>query len=289
MERTIVEKKTRIGMVYSCNDWQVWCGHAKHCGLLIGIYGNKLYYFEKAEKINLKRFELVHFIEDIENPNVALSVFPLEQYLYESKVSKRFNKFSWGNKQAAELFLESKKYNNIKEITDLELKTEIVRLQKYIDDNDITSIIGTFTIRRWGRYQQRVGRDDHFYSSTETSVDSHDLYIKHLLKKGEYSDYYRTCSLGEENYDFIDEKSARYCIQEALSSYDKEEHLAFLLNIYIRERNEQLLKKNEIKLKLEGLFNYDMVGAALDNHRYIDDYEYEEVVEKYNDRSKKKN
>ena len=79
MRSANVEKETKIGMVYSCNDWQTWCGHEKHCGLLIGIYGTKLYYFEKEERINLRRLELVSFIEDEDSPNLAKRVLRLEK------------------------------------------------------------------------------------------------------------------------------------------------------------------------------------------------------------------
>jgi len=283
-----VEKVTKIGMVYSCNDWQTFCGHEKHCGLLIGIYGTKLYYFEKEEIITLKRFELVSFIEDEKNPNLAKQVLKLEKCEIENEEKKRFDKISWANKKAAELFFKSKDFDNITELTDWEIKTEIVRLRKYIDELDSTSIIGTFTIKQWGRLQRRVGKDNQFHYSIKRSVDSDDLYINHLLETGEDSGYYCTNS-SENDYDFINEKVAQKCIQEALSSYDKEGHLAFLLNNYIKERYEQLFKKAEIKHKLEGLFNYGMVGAALGNHRYIDEFDYEEVVVDYNAKSRKRN
>jgi len=116
-----------------------------------------------------------------------------------------------------------------------ELKIEIVRLEKYINELDSTSIIRTFTIKKRGYLQSRVGKDDHFHYSTTRSVDSDDLYINHLLQTGGNSGYECTNSY-EENYDYFDEKEAQKCIQEALSLYDKEGHLAFLLNRFIEER-----------------------------------------------------
>ena len=286
MENVNVEKETKIGMIYSCNDWHTCCGHEKHCGLLIGIYGTKLYYFEKAEKINLKRFELVRFIEDEEKPDVAKRVSPLVQNEIESEEKSRFDTISWAKKQAIKLFNESKEYNNASEPTDWELKTEIDRLQKYIDELDSISVINTFVVKQTGHYVRRVGRDDHFHYSTTRRVDSNDLYINHLLETGENSGYECTNSY-EEDYDYIDKMAIQSGIQKALSKYNKNSHLAFLLNNYIKERYEQLFKKVEIKHKLEGLFNYDMVGAALGNHRYIDDFEYEEVTKEYNAKSMK--
>lgn len=285
MRSANVEKETKIGMVYSCNDWQTWCGHEKHCGLLIGIYGTKLYYFEKEERINLRRLELVSFIEDEESPNLAKRVLRLEKCVFENEGKKHFDRISWANKKATELFFKSKEYDSITELTDLEIKSEIVRIRKYIDELDIASIIGTFTIKQWGRLQRRVGNDDQFHYSIKRSVDSDDLYINHLLQTGEDSGYYCTNS-SENDYDYIDEKATRKCIQVALSLYDKEGHLSFLINKQIKERYEQLFTKAKIKHKLEGLFNYDMVGAALGNHRYIDEFDYEEVVEEFNAKSR---
>ena len=165
-----------------------------------------------------------------------------------------------------------------------ELKIEIVRLEKYINELDSTSIIRTFTIKKRGYLQSRVGKDDHFHYSTTRSVDSDDLYINHLLQTGGNSGYECTNSY-EENYDYFDEKEAQKCIQEALSLYDKEGHLAFLLNRFIEERYGRLFRKAEIQNRLEGLFNVNMVWNAIDC-RYWGEYEYYDcVVTKYNMRN----
>ena len=283
MENVNVEKETKIGMVYSCNDWQTCCGHEKHCGLLIGIFGTKLYYFEKEEIINLKRFELVRFVEDKGKPNVAKQVSALVQYEIESEEKSRFDTISWANKQAIKLFNESKEYQNASEPTDWELKTEMDRLQKYIDELDSISVINTFVVKQTGHYVRRLGRDDHFHYSTTRRVDSDDLFINHLLETGEESGYECTNSY-EEDYDYIDKRAIQSGIQKALTNYNKNSHLAYLLTNYIKKRYEQLFKKAEIMQKLEGLFNYDMVGAALGNHRFVDDSEYEEVVKEYNEK-----
>ena len=100
-----------------------------------------------------------------------------------------------------------------------------------------------------------------------------------MLRTGEEKGYEVTNSY-EENYDYIDEKATQEGIQTALSTYDKNSHLAFLLNNYIKMRYEQILRKSEIELKLKGLFGVDKVDF---NIGYLAEYSYKSVVAKYNE------
>ncbi len=318
MDKTpfVKENKINIGMVYSCNNWEYY-------GVVIGVFGFRLYYFTKEKELGMARHELVSFVVDEENPNEAKCVISLERYEVVSGEHNVFrrpdgkycdpeeweamqrgvpfisasttvkclfspflnngiqyyeNVLSGANKYAVELFLEKKKYKDVTEISNEEIKVETVRLRKYIEEFDSTSIINSFTVVEGGWLQRRVGRDDHFNYSTTRKVESDDMYINQLLKTGMEDGYYATNSY-EENYSRIDEQATKEGIRMALSEYDKDDHFAFLLNCYIKNRQEQILQKSKIKYKLEGLFNVDMMEFRVG---YIADYSYKREVEKFN-------
>lgn len=176
------------------------------------------------------------------------------------------------------LFRESEKYENATELTIEELKNKIAQLQKYIEELDVPLIINTFSVRESGGLVRRVGRDDFSWHNTTRKLECDDLYLNHLLKTGEVEDY-DGASSSDKGYSYIDTEATQKGIQTALSSYNKDDHFAYLLHNYITSRNEQILKKSEIELKIKGYFDiasFEAIGSLYE-------YTYKRIVERHNE------
>ena len=72
------EKQIELGLILQCR------GNRKYApesfGVLIGFYGDKLYYFDKEEYFDLPQYQLVSFIVDENDENKALYVTDIDKY-----------------------------------------------------------------------------------------------------------------------------------------------------------------------------------------------------------------
>lgn len=118
----------------------------------------------------------------------------------------------------------------------LDLAKVLDTLRKYVDDIDFTAIADTYKCGKFGSFQRRVGRDDHYFFGTYKSIASDDEYIRSLFPLSYECDYYSCNGRGDDevDYDIVDEEETETNKQAAISAYSKENHYAYLVYYYFQ-------------------------------------------------------
>ncbi len=291
-----------IGMIYQCNMNQDF-------GIIVSLYGDKLYYFEKELNCSIPKYDLVSYLKDpldctkatnvigISNFKDSYSLYKEEMETYEgplmerpsficSFVTKENNvKVHYTaipdavTKRVLILYTKSVHHQQIPHLTVEELEEEIRVLKQFVNNFDEEKVIKTYSVTQSGWYQRRVGRDDFFITETEKSVQSDDIYIRSLLPVGRDCTY-EHYGYEDENYHYVDEEKTLAGQHEALSKYSKERHFSFLLHDFL----DKFYSKRDIMIEeastYEWLFNLYKV-KALTKARTFEEYNYKQLVCKF--------
>lgn len=291
-----------IGMVYQCNKNQQF-------GIIISLFGDNLYYFDKEANSSINRYDLVSYIRDPLDSNKAKSVIEIK------KIKKTANVFDYkevtienaimdfrtrmisflaqeegavyytaipdsSTHLAIELYERSILNKKTPLLSISELGEKIEALKKYVNHFDEKEIIKTYTVIHDGHIQTRVGRDDFFHTSIERCVQSDDPYIKSILPIGEERNHYHYGPEDEE-YHYLDNDATMEGQKMAISNYRKEDHFVFLLNDFISEFYSERDRIREDISTYEQLFNLYKVNALIKNHNF-QEHDYKRLVERYN-------
>lgn len=69
----VQKKQIELGMILQCDGRDSF-------GILIGLFGDKLYYFDKTANFDMARFQIVSFILDENDPNKATYVIDIDRF-----------------------------------------------------------------------------------------------------------------------------------------------------------------------------------------------------------------
>lgn len=86
----IQQKQIELGLILQCRDNGKYA--PEYFGVLIGFFGDKLYYFDKDADFNLLQYNLVSFIVDDKDPNKALYVTDIDKYEFVSHENNSFKR-----------------------------------------------------------------------------------------------------------------------------------------------------------------------------------------------------
>lgn len=78
------KKEIHLGLILQCNK--------ESFGILVGMFGDKIYYFDKEENLIISKYHLVSFILDKDDSNKAICVSDIDKYEIVSNDSKRIMK-----------------------------------------------------------------------------------------------------------------------------------------------------------------------------------------------------
>lgn len=162
------------------------------------------------------------------------------------------------------------------------LSAFIEKTVSYINNLDIDNIISEYSIVREESLCRRPGKDDHYFIYKSSYLNSEDEYLKSLLPvKRDLIDYDLDWSSASD-----EDNSGIYYLQEetecvrnnAKAIYSKERHLAFLIDKFLKNKEENIQKMNEL---LKSIHNFLIPEEAVDfstceSKCYID------LIEKFN-------
>ena len=84
------KKQIELGLILQCRDNGKYA--PEYFGVLIGFFGDKLYYFDKEADFDIPKYQLVTFIVDDNDPNKALFVTDIDKYEFVSNENNNFRK-----------------------------------------------------------------------------------------------------------------------------------------------------------------------------------------------------
>lgn len=162
------------------------------------------------------------------------------------------------------------------------LSTFIEKTVSYINNLDIDKIISEYSIVREESLCRRPGKDDHYFIYRSSYLNSEDEYLKSLLPvKRDLIDYDLDWSSASD-----EDNSGIYYLQEetesvrnnAKATYSKERHLAFLIEKFLKNKEDNIQKLNELQ---KSLHNFLIPEEGIDFSNcgpecYID------LIEKFN-------
>jgi hypothetical protein len=82
----VLKKHIELGMILQCR------GGRESFGVLLGFWGDKLYYFDKEEDFSISQYQLVSFVVDAEDQNRALLVTDFDKFEIVSHENNCFRK-----------------------------------------------------------------------------------------------------------------------------------------------------------------------------------------------------
>lgn len=130
----------------------------------------------------------------------------------------------------------------------------IKKTVSYINSLDIDNIISGYSIVREESLCRRPGKDDHYFIYKMSCLNSEDSYLRFLLPVSrDLIDYDLDWSSASD-----EDNSGIYYLQDetekarnnAIATYSKERHLAFLIEEFLKNKEENTRKLNELQKTL---------------------------------------
>ncbi|MBD5418557.1 MAG: hypothetical protein HDR48_00760 [Bacteroides sp.] len=163
----------------------------------------------------------------------------------------------------------------------------IEKTVSYINNLDIDNIISEYSIVREESLCRRPGKDDHYFIYKSSYLNSEDEYLKSLLPvKRDLIDYDLDWSSASD-----EDNTGIYYLQEetesvrnnAKTAYSKERHLAFLIERFLKNKEENIQKLSELK---KSLHNFLIPEEEIDFYNYEPKC-YIDLIEKFNQKERK--
>lgn len=134
----------------------------------------------------------------------------------------------------------------------------IDEIVKYVESFDKDAVFNSYKVIYSGRFQRRVGRDDHYFYSYERTIDTNDIYICSLFNLICVNDYYSCVGQGDEERDVSEEvqyDSMKEEINMATKRYTKERHIAFLVMHYYKEVMQKSNLNSQIDAQIKSIYS----------------------------------
>lgn len=247
------ERKRKDGIYRYDNEWNLMCSGTPYISLYPGISANYPVIDSKSRTIVFHDYTV--FSHDCKSSilSCVIGLYDLREYSQEPQ-------FDYVNE----------KLDYIKE---------------YISNFKLSKELRKFCAGEGGYLQSRPGRDDHFNYSKYWTTTSNDSYLKTLTNLHVESDYYSCCgrSVGDDDYDRIDEDETRKMRKEIRQKYDKNAHYIFLLNEFFSSLKE---KRNEYLSYEKALYSFIEEGDEDLFERELTSNNLLSIIQEYNNKKK---
>lgn len=156
--------------------------------------------------------------------------------------------------------------------------SKIDEIESYIDSLNISDIINTYEVGSWGMYNRVVDKDNYYCYGNYKRIKTDDGYIKSLIPLEDNTDYYNTDVQGDDEQDFSEtnEIEAEENKAKALQRYNRKEHVAYFLNQYFRELEQESFSLRTKKMAITDIFSV-AIGIGYFFHR-----DAKEFIKQYN-------
>lgn len=168
--------------------------------------------------------------------------------------------------------LEHTGWPTLEETTDA-----IIKFKEQINSINAFEIIDTFEIMKIGRYISRPGRDDHYFEDLYQKLPNDDKFLSYLLPTKQENIFFDDNAYPSDGYRegilLLDEET-KYARERAKKEYSKEKHLAFLINDYFSEVQNEIKRAELLKKWIQEEFDVDNASeiASQFNGKITDEF-----------------
>lgn len=343
IDKSYSNRQIHLGLVSSCqkND---------RYGLLYGIrnppyngkeqiYENKLFYFEKDEKLEIAQNTLVPYLSYDYN-----GFTPQVEYVYPVS-SLVVHKDARGTRRADDVYHDDETWRLInegipyfdyepsrnyciyypmindndctiwrglfgcgiymrkeaviyeiyKELNSLEhtgwptleeTTNAIMKFKEQIDSINAFEIIDTFQIMKICRYVSRPGRDDHYFEDLYQCLPNEDKFLSYLLPTKQENVFFDDNAYRSDGYkddvQLLNEET-KQAREKAKTEYSKEKHLAFLINDYFSEVQNDIERAELLINRIQEEFDVDNASEIASQFKGKITDEFISLVNEYNE------
>lgn len=136
----------------------------------------------------------------------------------------------------------------------------IIKFKEQIDSIDAFEIIDTFQIMKICRYVSRPGRDDHYFEDLYQRLPNDDKFLSYLLPTKQENVFFDGNAYRSDGYKdevlLLNEETTQ-AREKAKEEYSKEKHLAFLINDYFSEAQDEIERAELLKSRIQIEFDVD--------------------------------